>query len=167
MEGIVHLRTVPRTLITMTTGPSASTSHGRQPLSRLVSRALRRRCPNCGARETFLGYWKLATYCQNCGHRFMREPGYWVGAVIFNTALAIVAFLLTFAVFLLATWPDVPWDWLAPTAIGVTIAVPVLFYPYAQALWMAYDLFVHPLEPKEEEAGNRRRNGQPLDGPPS
>lgn len=95
----------------------------------------------------------------------MREPGYWVGAVIFNTALAIVAFLLTFAIFLLATWPDVPWDWLAPTAIGITIAVPVLFYPYAQSLWMAYDLFVHPLEPKEEEAGSRRRNDQPLNGP--
>ena len=91
----------------------------------------------------------------------MREPGYWVGAVIFNTALAIVAFLLTFGVFLLVTWPEVPWDWLAPTAIGVTIAVPVLFYPYAQALWMAYDLFVHPLEPGEEEAGKGRRDSPP------
>lgn len=86
----------------------------------------------------------------------MREPGYWVGAVTFNTAFAIVAFLLTFAGFLLATWPEVPWDWLAPVAVGVTIFVPVLFYPWAQALWMAYDLFVHPLEPKEEEAGRAR-----------
>jgi len=95
----------------------------------------------------------------------MREPGYWVGAVIFNTALAIAAFLLTFAIFLLATWPEVQWDWLAPIAIGVTIAVPVLFYPYAQALWMAYDLFVHPLEPKEEEAGGQRRNDHPPHSP--
>lgn len=95
----------------------------------------------------------------------MREPGYWVGAVIFNTTLAIVAFLLTFAIFLLATWPEVPWDWLAPTAIGVTIAVPVLCYPYAQALWMAYDLFVHPLEAQEEEAGRQRRDDQPPSGP--
>jgi hypothetical protein len=88
----------------------------------------------------------------------MREPGYWVGAVIFNTTLTIIAFLLTFAVFLVATWPDVPWDWLAPTAIGVSVFVPVLFYPWAQSLWMAYDLFVHPLEPKEQEAGKVRLN---------
>lgn len=86
----------------------------------------------------------------------MREPGYWVGAVIFNTAFAIVAFLLTFAGFLLATWPEVPWDWLTPVAVGVTIVVPVLLYPWAQALWMAYDLFVHPLEPNEVEAGRAR-----------
>jgi hypothetical protein len=97
----------------------------------------------------------------------MREPGYWVGAVIVNTALAIIAFLLTFAIFLLATWPEVAWDWLAPTAIGVTIAVPVLFYPHAQALWMAYDLFVHPLESQEEEAGRRRRDEQPPASPMS
>jgi hypothetical protein len=86
----------------------------------------------------------------------MREPGYWVGAVTFNTALTIVAFLLTFALFLVATWPEVPWDWLTPAAIGVTILVPVLFYPWAQTMWMAYDLFVHPLEPKEQEAGKGR-----------
>jgi hypothetical protein len=79
-----------------------------------------------------------------------------VGAVIFNTTLAIVAFLLTFAVFLLATWPEVPWGWLGPTAIAVTIVIPVMFYPWAQTLWMAYDLFVHPLEDKEEEAGRQR-----------
>ena len=103
-----------------------------------------------------MGYWKLAPHCPECGHKFLREPGYWVGAVIFNTTLAIIAFLLTFAAFLLATWPNVPWDWLGPTAIGVTIVLPVLFYPLAQELWMVYDLFVHPLEPKEEEAGRAR-----------
>ena len=106
-----------------------------------------------------MGYWTLAPHCPACGHKFMREPGYWVGAVIFNTSLAIVAFLLTFAVFLVVTWPEVPWDWLAPTAIGVTVLVPVLFYPWAQGLWMAYDLFVHPLEPKEQEAGRERLGG--------
>ena len=79
-----------------------------------------------------------------------------MGAVIFNTTLAIVAFLLTFAVFLTATWPEVPWTWLGPTAIAVTIVIPVLFYPWAQTLWMAYDLYVHPLEAKEEEAGRQR-----------
>jgi uncharacterized protein (DUF983 family) len=134
---------------------------GRQPVSRLISRALRRRCPNCGAAGAFVGYWTLAPYCPNCGHKFLREPGYWVGAVIFNTALTIAAFLLTFAVFLVAAWPEVPWDWLAPTAIGVTVIVPVLFYPWAQTLWMAYDLFVHPLELKEQEAGQQRIGKSP------
>ena len=146
-----------------TAGPTGSSASGRQPLSLLIRRALLRRCPNCGGRRIFLGYWTLAPHCPHCGHKFLREPGYWVGAVIFNTALAIVVFLLTFGIFLVATWPDVPWDWLAPTAIGIMIVVPVMFYPWAQALWMAYDLYVHPLEAKEVEAG-RGRLGQ---SPPS
>lgn len=133
----------------MTTTPGRS---NRQPISTLNSRAVRRRCPNCGSPGAFVGYWKLAPHCPVCGHKFLREPGYWVGAVIFNTTLVIVAFLLTFAVFLLTTWPEVPWDWLARTAIGVTIIVPVLFYPWAQTMWMAYDLYVHPPEPQEIDA---------------
>lgn len=147
----------------MTTGPTGigPDGSGRQPLTTLVSRGVRRRCPNCGSQGVFVGYWKLVPHCPTCGHRFMRDPGYWVGAVIFNTALTIIAFLLTFALFLLATWPEVPWDWLAPTAIGVTIIVPVLFYPWAQSLWMAYDLYVHPLEPKEEAAGQQRLDRSP------
>ena len=147
-------------LTAMATDPKRQAEARRQPFATLVSRALRRRCPNCGIGSAFLGYWKLAPHCPDCGHKFMREPGYWVGAVIFNTTLTIVAFLLTFAVFLIATWPEVPWDWLAPTAIAVTVLVPVLFYPWAQALWMAYDLFVHPLEIKEQDAGKLRLNSQ-------
>jgi uncharacterized protein (DUF983 family) len=142
--------------MTSDSGPSH-----RQPLSTLISRAVRRRCPNCGGAGIFAGFWKLSSYCLACGHKFLREPGYWVGAVIFNTTFAIVAFLLTFAAFLLSTWPEVPWDWLAPTAIGVTIVIPVMFYPWAQTLWMAYDLFVHPLEPQEKEAGQERLKNSP------
>ena len=87
--------------------------------------------------------------CPRCGHRFEREPGYWVGAVIVNTAFAIAAFLGSFGAFLAFTWPDVPWQWLTPVVIGVTAIVPIAFYPWARSLWMAYDLFVHPLEDSE------------------
>ncbi|MGH8927184.1 MAG: DUF983 domain-containing protein [Acidimicrobiia bacterium] len=133
----------------------------RQPLTRLIGRALRRRCPQCGNASAFVGFWKLAPHCAACGHTFERESGYWVGAVIFNTALAILAFLLTFALVLLTTWPEVPWDLLAPIAIGVTILLPVLSYPWAQTTWMAYDLFVHPLEPEELVAAEARLKNSP------
>jgi len=98
----------------------------------------------------------MAPHCPACGHKFMREPGYWVGAVVVNMTFAILAFLLTFAIFLIATWPEVPWDFLAPVAIGVATLVPILFYPWAQTLWMALDFFLHPLEPAEIAAGRRR-----------
>jgi len=37
----------------------------------------------------------------------------------------------------------------------------MLFYPWAQSLWMAYDLYVHPLEPREEQAGQERLDRSP------
>jgi hypothetical protein len=79
-----------------------------------------------------------------------------VGAVIINTALAIGAFLLTFALFLVVWWPEVPWDWLTPVAIAVSLAVPVVLHPWAKTIWMAYDLAVHPPEAAEIEAAARR-----------
>lgn len=63
-----------------------------------------------------------------------REPGYWVGAVIFNTALANGSFPLTFGLVLLVTWPDLPWDWLAPIAVAVTALVPILLYSSSKTL---------------------------------
>ncbi|CAN5120411.1 hypothetical protein BH18ACT5_BH18ACT5_07340 [soil metagenome] len=94
--------------------------------------------------------------CPHCGHRFEREPGYWVGAVIVNTVFAIAAFFGSFGAFLAFTWPDVPWRWLTPVVIGVTALVPIAFYPWARSLWMAYDLFVHPLEDSELMAAQAR-----------
>ena len=122
----------------------------------MLGRAIRRRCPHCGSSGVFSGFWKLPPYCRRCGHRFERESGYWVGAVIFNTALAIGSFLLTFGLVLLVTWPDVPWDWLAPVTVAVTALVPILLYPWSKTLWMAYDLYVIPW--------NRRRWGPPRTG---
>jgi hypothetical protein len=98
----------------------------------------------------------MRDYCPGCGHKFEREPGYWVGAVIFNTIFAIAALFLSFGFTLALTWPEVPWDWLTPLVIAVTGLVPVVFYPWARSLWMAYDLFTHPLEEKELEAAAER-----------
>ncbi|HEX2421212.1 MAG TPA: DUF983 domain-containing protein [Acidimicrobiia bacterium] len=123
------------------------------PLTDHLGRALRRRCPHCGVGGIFLGWWKMREYCLNCGHRFEREPGYWVGSVIFNTALAIFAIFVTMALVLAISWPDVPWTGLTTAAIAVSVIIPSLGYPYARTLWMAYDLYVHPLEPSEIEAG--------------
>lgn len=128
----------------------------RQPLRIHMGRALRRRCPHCGEGAVFTGWWKMRDHCPKCGHKFEREPGYWVGAVIFNTALAIAAIFATMAIFLAASWPDVPWTALTVATVAVSVIVPSIGYPYARTLWMAYDLYVHPLEEREIEAGRAR-----------
>ncbi|MGH8959113.1 MAG: DUF983 domain-containing protein [Acidimicrobiia bacterium] len=128
----------------------------RPPLRIHLGRALRRRCPHCGEGGAFIGWWKMREHCPKCGHRFEREPGYWVGAVIFNTALAIVSIFGTIALVMALTWPDVPWTGLTVAAIAVSLVIPTIGYPFARTFWMAYDLYVHPLEESEIEAGSVR-----------
>jgi len=46
--------------------------------------------------------------CPQCGHRFEREQGYWLGAVIINTAVTFGLFLMIGVTIAAATWPEVP-----------------------------------------------------------
>ena len=71
-----------------------------------LGRALRRRCPQCGGAPIFDGWWRMKDYCLACGHRFEREPGYWVGAVIFNTIIAIAQSFFPSESSSIFTWPD-------------------------------------------------------------
>lgn len=118
----------------------------------MISRALRRRCPWCGGGGIFRGWFQLREVCPRCGLKFEREPGYWVGAVTFNTAFGVAVFLGSLGSFLLLTWPEVPWSWITPVTGGLAVAAVVLGYPYVKLLWVAYDLRLHPLEPGEPGA---------------
>jgi Protein of unknown function (DUF983) len=84
--------------------------------------------------------------CPNCGLRFEREQGYWVGAITIDTGVTFGVFALLVIGMVAATWPDVPWTALLVTALVVNGVFPILFYPYARLLWVALDLRVRPIE---------------------
>lgn len=116
----------------------------------ILGRAIRRRCPRCGEARAFVGWATLAERCPRCGFKFEREPGYWVGALIINMAVSLFLFLVTIATVLAVTWPDVPWDGLFVTTIGLMLVVPAAFYPWSKSMWMAIELSYHRLEPAEQ-----------------
>ena len=118
----------------------------RQPLSRLVARALRRRCPRCGA-KVFEGWFKLPARCPRCGHLYERESGYWVMAIVINTAAMEALFAVLFVGVVLATAPDVDWRSLLVALIATNGIFPVFFYPFSKTLWVAADLYMHPNDP--------------------
>jgi len=110
-------------------------------------RGLRRSCPICGNRKIFSTYFKLKESCPRCAYVFSREDGYWVGAIIMNTAVTEGLFLLLFIVSIIAMAPDI--DWMVLLAIGVAtnLVFPVIFYPFSKTIWMAFDLvFMKRLE---------------------
>jgi uncharacterized protein (DUF983 family) len=117
----------------------------------MIGRAARRRCPRCGERA-FSSYFTLREHCPECGLRFEREEGYWVGALVINTAVVFGSFLVLFVGGMLVFWPDVPWGALAAVTLGTMAILPILFYPVSKTLWMALELSWHPLEPHEVDA---------------
>jgi uncharacterized protein (DUF983 family) len=127
--------------------PPSSTqprARARQPFLRLARRALVRRCPECGGKKIFKGWWSLKDRCPTCGHLYAREDGYWVMAIIINTAVTEAIFGIALVVGLILTAPDVAWQPLLAIGLVTNLVVPVLFYPYSKTLWVAADLFMHP-----------------------
>lgn len=53
--------------------------------------ATRGGCPACGAPGAFAGAYALRERCRQCGVRFERDPGSWLGAAVLAYGLAIVA----------------------------------------------------------------------------
>ncbi len=105
-------------------------------------RALRRACPRCGHAPIFRTFFDLEPGCPSCDLVFERESGYWVGAMIINTAVISFVLLATLVLVVWLTWPEVPWGWLMAGVIVLSIAVPVGFHPFSKTLWMALDLRV-------------------------
>jgi hypothetical protein len=94
--------------------------------------------------------------CDQCGLRFEREEGYWVGALIINTTVTFGSFLVMFVGGILITWPEVPWTALGLITIAANGVIPVAFYPVSKSLWLALEMGWHPLEQREIEEATRR-----------
>ncbi|MGH2698208.1 MAG: DUF983 domain-containing protein [Actinomycetota bacterium] len=140
-----------------------------------LARGLKRSCPICGNRKIFSSYFKLKDACSRCGYRFSREEGYWVGAVIMNTAVTEGLFLVLFIVAIIAMAPDIDWVLLVVIGVATNLIFPVLFYPFSKTIWMAFDLVFmkrangceggwRGLGPGSRSAENRQRRGNLVGG---
>ncbi len=112
-------------------------------LPRMAGRAMLLRCPVCGAGRVIDGWIGLVTACPGCGHRFEREQGYWLGAVMLNTAAAIGLFAATFVTWTVLAWPDVPWTAVLVVTVAAQVVFPIVFDPFSRLLWVALDLAIH------------------------
>ena len=111
-----------------------------------VGRALRLRCPRCGARGIVKGWVSLHTRCPSCTLALGRgeDADYWLGAYAINLVVAEGMAALIAIVVLWATWPGYMPAQL--TGMGLAVALPILFVPFSRALWLAWDLSFRPRE---------------------
>jgi uncharacterized protein (DUF983 family) len=94
----------------------------------------------------FDGWFSLRARCTACGFSFERdeEEDYWLGAFLLNFIVTEVIFAVLLLVVLVATWPHPPWTPLILISAVQMIVVPIVFYPFSKALWLAGDLIFRP-----------------------
>lgn len=116
------------------------------------ARALRLRCPNCGAGPVTVRWFWMLPACPRCRLRLDRgETDYFLGAIVFNMGFAEGLFALGLFSVLLWTRPDPPWDALYYVGIPGMILAPIFFYPFSKLCWLAFDLMFRPLRPDDFE----------------
>lgn len=107
-----------------------------------TGRAVRRRCPYCGASGIFAGWFTIRERCPTCNTLFAYEDGYFLGAYVINL---VFTELLTVAVVIwMIAGTDMSVLQMQLFGISLAVALPLLFYPIAALLWVALDLGVHP-----------------------
>ncbi len=112
-------------------------------------RGLAGRCPNCGSRGVFKGIADLQEHCPTCRFSFVREEGYWVGAMTVIMALILVVFGTFFVGGMLLTWPDVPWTGLLIGGLIINGLLPVFGYGWSKTIWVGLHLTFDPARAEE------------------
>lgn len=112
----------------------------------LVWRAVTRACPKCGGRGVFASYFKYKERCPTCGIHLERgEPGYVVGTYLFNIITSELLFAAMMISWVLSTWPEVPWERVQYVGVGMMLSIPIIFYPFAKGLFLAFHLYFVPV----------------------
>jgi uncharacterized protein (DUF983 family) len=129
-------------------GSSPGAGASRRPTprraARLIWRALRLRCPNCGRGGLFTSWFRLRERCPVCQVWLEREEGYFVGAMALNIIIGEFLPVIVAVAVIVLSWPNPPWQALqigVPVAMGIC---PVVLFPFSRTLWLALDWTFRP-----------------------
>lgn len=113
----------------------------RRALSSNVLGVLQQKCPRCRRGTIFRGLFTMHRACPSCGLEFEREQGYFLGAMYFSYALAVLIVLPVIAVMVMSGFAAAP-IYLTSTATLIILA-PWLFR-YSRVLWLYMDQVIDP-----------------------
>ena len=125
----------------------------------MLGRVLRRRCPNCGRATAFAGFFQLAPACAFCGltlHHGAHD--HFVGTTFINFLLAEITWASGFMIYLVAVWPNVPWDAVTGVSAAFMVILPVVMYPVTRLTWLSVDLYLRPGGEGERRADEAARH---------
>jgi uncharacterized protein (DUF983 family) len=98
----------------------------------------------------FRSLTELQDRCPTCAFGFVREEGYWLGAMAVIFAIVEVVFGALLVVTIASTWPDVPWTPLLIAGLVLNGVVPFVGYGWAKTIWMGVHYAFSPATATEE-----------------
>jgi uncharacterized protein (DUF983 family) len=113
----------------------------------VLIRGARKRCPRCGERRIWNGWFGLKPVCPGCSLRFEKEEGGFLGAMVLNYVVAFGVWLTVMGTTLAFTVPEVPVPQLLAMSVIALVGVPMWFYPRSKTIWAAVEFLVHRSEP--------------------
>ena len=112
-------------------------------LTRTLLRCLRLRCPACGASSIFRGPFRVRHHCPACRALFLREEGFFVGALMVNVVAAELAGLAVSFVCLLTIGYSEGLILAAGLPLGLVFALS--FYHHSWSVWLCLDYLIESL----------------------
>jgi uncharacterized protein (DUF983 family) len=108
---------------------------------------LRQMCPGCRAarifrKSIFTGFPRMQERCPNCGLKFEREQGYFLGAMYISYGLA----LITIVALALLLWAVTSWSMQKVTAWAIVLFLPLAptLTLFSRVLWIYLDRAIDP-----------------------
>jgi uncharacterized protein (DUF983 family) len=94
----------------------------------IIARGLAQRCPNCGGSHLFKTgkLFELNDACPDCGMKFVKDDGFFLGAMSLNYGVTLVCYLVP--VLLLWYFEKIGARLAVGLAIGGSLIVPMLLY---------------------------------------
>ena len=111
---------------------------------RMFSYGLRLRCPRCGAGRLYAKPFKMLANCRECGLKFEREQGYFVGAIYINYAATVAIAVPGF--FLLDAFAGLTINQQLALWVPFAVIFPLVFFHHSRSLWLVLDHFFNPAE---------------------
>jgi uncharacterized protein (DUF983 family) len=118
------------------------------PLTTLLGRAVRRRCPRCGVGGIWRSWFAMTHACPRCGLVFERgeSSDFFIGAYLINLVVAELSAVLVAAVMWITLGSRVSFNALWGASMLLAVVMPIVFYPFSRGLWLAFDLHFRPSE---------------------
>jgi len=95
---------------------------------------------------------ELNARCSSCGLLLERgESDYFLGAYLVNLVAVEMVLAGVLTAVAIATWPNPPWELLQWGGVALAVLLAIACYPFAKALWLAFDLWLRPVTAAERD----------------